>query len=271
MTTATAARAQREPVTRATAPRGAMPLAGHMREARRCAVRAAVSLLVGIAIGFALSDRILDILRAPVEQLALSRQASLNFETVTGAFDLELRIALFTGVIVSSPVWLRELFAYLTPGLTRREKKYVYGFSAAAVPLFLGGCMFGFSIFPRMVSVLAGFSSDEDSTILNASYYVDFVMKIVLATGIAFVLPAVLVMLNCLGILSAHRLRSSWRISVVVIALFSALVTPAADVLSMFLVALPMATLFGAAIAITAVHDRRALKPPKPELTTCSA
>lgn len=247
-------------MTTATAVRGTMPLAGHLREARRRALRAAVSLLVGVVIGFLLSDQILDILRVPVEELADSRQASLNYDTVTGAFDLQLKIALFTGVIVSSPIWLRELFAYLTPGLTRREKKYVFGFSAAAAPLFIAGCAFGFLIFPRMVSVLAGFSSDQDSTILNASYYVDFVMKIVLATGIAFVLPAVLVMLNYLGIVSAHRLRSSWRIIVVVIALFSALVTPAADVLSMFIVALPMSVLFGAAVAITTVHDRRSAR-----------
>lgn len=86
-------------MTTATAARGVMPLAAHAREARRRAIRAAVSLLVGIAIGFALSDQILDILRAPVEELALTRQASLNFETVTGAFDLELKIALFTGVM----------------------------------------------------------------------------------------------------------------------------------------------------------------------------
>ncbi|SNS76110.1 twin-arginine translocase subunit TatC [Rhodococcoides kyotonense] len=247
-------------MTATTAVRGTMPLAGHLREARRRAVRAAVSLLVGVVIGFVLSDHILDVLRAPVEELAQSRQASLNYDTVTGAFDLQLKIALFAGVIVSSPIWLRELFAYLTPGLTKREKKYVVGFSAAAAPLFVGGCAFGFLIFPRMVSVLAGFSSDQDSTILNASYYVDFVMKIVLATGIAFVLPAVLVMLNCLGILSAHKLRRSWRVMVVVIALFSALVTPAADVLSMFIVALPMSALFGAAVAITTLHDGRAAR-----------
>lgn len=246
-------------MTAGTTTRGTMPLAGHLREARRRATRAAVSLLVGVVIGFLVTDQILDILRAPVEELARSRQASLNYDTVTGAFDLELRIALFTGAIVSSPVWLRELFAYFTPGMTRREKKYVIGFSAAAAPLFAAGCMFGFIVFPRMVSVLAGFSSDQDSTILNASYYVDFVMKIVLATGIAFVLPALLVMLNCLGIVSAQKLRNSWRIIIVVIALFSALVTPAADVMSMFIVALPMAVLFGAAVAITTVHDRRAL------------
>ncbi|MFC8178938.1 twin-arginine translocase subunit TatC [Rhodococcus sp. 14-2470-1b] len=243
-----------------TTVRGTMPLAGHLREARRRATRAAVSLLIGIVIGFLLSDPILDVLRTPVEELAATRAASLNYDTVTGAFDLQLRIALFAGIIVSSPIWLRELFAYLAPGLNEREKKYVVGFSVAAAPLFAAGCAFGFLLFPRMVSVLAGFSSDQDSTILNASYYVDFVMKIVLATGIAFVLPAFLVMLNCLGIVSAHALRRSWRVMVVVIALFSALVTPAADVLSMFLVALPMSVLFGAALVITAVHDKRAAR-----------
>nr|WP_029256939.1 twin-arginine translocase subunit TatC [Rhodococcus erythropolis] len=72
----------------ATATSGTMPIAGHLREARRRATRAAVSLLVGVVIGFILTDRILDILRGPVEELAQSRQASLNYDTVTGAFDL---------------------------------------------------------------------------------------------------------------------------------------------------------------------------------------
>ncbi len=103
-------------MTATTAARGTMPIAGHLREARRRGVRAAVSLLIGVIIGFVLSDQILDVLREPVEQLALSREASLNYDTVTGAFDLQLKIALFSGVILSSPVWLRELFAYVTPG-----------------------------------------------------------------------------------------------------------------------------------------------------------
>lgn len=267
-------------MTAGTAARGTMPLADHLNEARRRGLRAAVALLVGVITGFVFADQILDVLRAPIEELARSRQASLNYDTVTGAFDVELKIALFSGVIVSGPVWLCELFAFVTPGLTRREKKYVIGFSAAAAPLFAGGCAFGFLLFPRMVSVLTGFSSDRDSTLLNASYYVDFVMKIVLATGIAFVLPVVLVMLNCLGVVSAHTLRRSWRLIVVVITLFSALVTPSADVLSMFLVALPMSALFGAALVITRLHDRRAARRAltshdpdlvREESTPCSA
>lgn len=245
-----------------TAPvaRGTMPLADHLREARRRAIRATVALSIGVVAGFLLADQVLDLLRAPIEQLAESHNASLNYDTVTGAFDLKLKIAMFCGVIVSSPVWLLELFAFVTPGLTRGEKKYTLGFMAAAVPLFAAGCAFGFLLFPHMVQLLTGFASTEDSTILTASYYVDFVLKIVLAIGIAFVLPVFVVMLNFLGLLSAQTLRRSWRVIVVIITLFSALVTPAADVLSMFFVAAPMSALFGAAMAITHLHDRQAAR-----------
>lgn len=216
--------------------------------------------------GFWLSDQILEVLRAPVEQIAQSQDASLNYDTVTGAFDLKLKIALFAGVIGSSPVWLAELFAFVTPGLTHRERRYTVGFLAAAIPLFAGGCAFGFLLFPHMVEMLAGFSSTEDSTILNAGYYVDFVMKMVLAIGVAFVLPVFVVVLNLLGLLSSQTLRRGWRAIVVVIVLFSALVTPAADVLSMFLVAAPMAALFAAAVLITHVHDRRKARRVRTEL-----
>ena len=235
----------------------AMALPEHLREARVRATRAAAALLIGLAVGFVFSDQILDVLRSPVEQLAASRSASLNYDTVTAAFDLKVRIALFTAVVLSSPIWLTELLAFIAPGLTRREKKYTFGFTAAAIPLFVAGCVFGFLLFPRMVEVLTGIGSDHDSTILTATYYVDFVMKIVLAMGVAFVLPVFVVALNLMGAVSASTLRRSWRVIVVLIAVFSALVTPAADVLSMFLVAVPMSLLFGAAVLITYLHDRR--------------
>src|SRR5699024_8459653 len=119
------------------------------------------------------------------------------------------------------------------------------------------GCLTGLYVFPRMVEVLTSFASSEDSTILQASYYFDFVFKIVLATGIAFVLPVILVMLNSMGLLSARTIAKAWRVSIVGIVVFAALVTPAADVLSMVFVAAPMVLLFLAALAVAWVHDRR--------------
>ena len=104
--------------------------------------------------------------------------------------------------------------------------------------------------------MLASFASTEDSTLLAASYYFDFVMKIVLATGMAFTLPVFVVLLNFLGIVSARALARSWRVCVVAIVVVSALVTPAADVLSMFLIALPMTALFFGAYLVAVLHDR---------------
>lgn len=241
----------------ATVARGTMPLAGHVREARRRGLRVAVALLVAVTIGFLISNQVLGLLRQPVEELASMREASLNYDTVTGAFDLRLRIALITGVVLSSPVWLLELFLFITPGLNPRERRYTVGFLSAALPLFVAGCTFGLLVLPHVVSTLTGFSSPDDSTILTASYYVDFALKLVLAVGIAFVMPVFVVILNLMGVLPAATMRRSWRTVVVVITLFSALVTPAADVLSMFLVAVPMSAIFAAALLVATLHDRR--------------
>ncbi|WP_241241598.1 twin-arginine translocase subunit TatC [Brevibacterium linens] len=233
-----------------------MPLSTHLREARTRAVRAAVALLIGTVVGYFTSDLVMDVLRAPITDLAASRSASLNYDSVTGAFDLQLRIAVYSGIILSSPVWLGEIFGFLTPGLTAKEKKYTFGFLGAALPLFVVGCLTGLYVFPRMVEVLTSFASSEDSTILQASYYFDFVFKIVIATGIAFVLPVFLVVLNFIGLLSARSIAKAWRVSIVGIVVFAALVTPAADVLSMFFVAAPMVLLFLAALAIAWLHAR---------------
>lgn len=107
-----------------------------------------------------------------------------------------------------------------------------------------------------MVEVLTSFASSEDSTFLQASYYFDFVFKIVIATGVAFVLPVFLVVLNFIGLLSARSIAKAWRVAIVAIVVFAALITPAADVLSMFFVAAPMALLFLAALVIAFIHDR---------------
>ncbi|MFT4124077.1 MAG: twin-arginine translocase subunit TatC [Microbacteriaceae bacterium] len=239
---------------------GRMPLQEHLREARKRLIRAASALAAATVIGYLLSGTILDVLREPIEQLAESRNASLNYDSITGAFDLKLQIAILAGVVLASPLWLYELLAYIAPGLTRREKRFTYGFLFTALPLFLAGCTAGVVLLPHMVSVLTSFASSEDSTILTASTYVGFALKLAAATGLAFVLPVFVVLLNFAGILSARTIGRSWRLAVVAIVLFSALVTPSADVLSMFLIAVPMSALYLVAVAVTRVHDRRAAR-----------
>jgi Sec-independent protein secretion pathway component TatC len=176
-------------MTTATASPGVMPLTGHAREARNRAFRAAVALVLGMIAGFILSEQILEVLRAPIEQIAQSRNASLNYDSVTGAFDLRLKIALFSGVCCRARSGSTSCSPSSLRGSRAGRGRYAFGYAATAIVLFAGGCVFGLLLFPHMVELLTGFASDQDSTILNASYYVDFVLKVLLATGIAFVLP----------------------------------------------------------------------------------
>lgn len=241
---------------RSSAAGGTMPLAEHLREARRRLLWAAAVLVAGVVAGWLVAEPLLELLRSPVTRLAESRDATLNYDSLTGAFDLRLRLAVIVGLVLSGPFWIAELLAFVAPGLTRRERRYVFGFLGAAVPLFLSGCALGFLVFPHMVELLAGFASADDATILSASSYVDFVQKTVLASGTAFVLPVLLVLLNFVGLLPARTMLRSWRVAVVGIVVFSALVTPSADVLSMFAVAAPICALFFAAVAVAALRDR---------------
>jgi sec-independent protein translocase protein TatC len=237
-----------------------MSIASHLIELRKRAFRASLGLVVGVVVGYLASDLLLEVLRAPIEALAESRNASLNYDSVSGAFELKMKIAMFAGVVVSSPVWLYQAFAFFLPALTRTEKKYTLGFFFSAVPLFLAGCATGFSLFPHIVELLAGFASTEDSTILSSSYYFDFVMKLVLAVGVAFVLPVFVVLLNFIGVLPGATVVRGWRVVILAIVLFCAIATPAADVMSMFLLAIPMTALFAAAAAIAVLHDRAAAR-----------
>ena len=237
-----------------------MPLAGHLAEVRKRLFRASIAVLVAVVVGYVVADHILEVLRVPIERLAESRAASLNYDSVSGAFELKMRIALYAGIVLGSPVWLYQLFAFFVPGLTRREKKFTLGFLFSAIPLFFAGCATGFAIFPHIVEMLAGFASTDDSTILQASYYFDFVMKLVLAVGVAFVLPVFVVVLNFVGVLPGVAIVKGWRFVLVAIVLFCALATPAADIMSMFLLAVPMIALFATATGIALLHDRSVVK-----------
>lgn len=237
-----------------------MSLGQHLVELRKRLFRAALAIFVAGVIGFFLSSFVLDILRQPISEIARSRNASLNFDSLSGAFDLRMQIAIYLGILISSPVWLYQIFAYITPALTLKEKRYTFGFFFSAVPLFLGGAAAGFYIFPHIVEVLASFAPEQDTSIFQAKYYFDFALKLVLAVGIAFVLPVFLVLLNFMGVLSGRTILKSWRIAILAITLFCATATPSADIFSMFLLAIPMVLLYFVAVAIAFWHDRVAAK-----------
>ena len=239
-----------------------MSLGQHLLELRKRLFVAALAVILGSVAGWFLSDLVLDFLRGPVETIADAggRTAELNYSNVTSGFDLKLQISVTVGVILSSPVWLYQVWAFVVPALERREKLYAIGFVSAALPLFLAGCAAGTFVLPNIVRVMTGFIAPEDASIIEAKTYYDFVLKLVLAVGIAFVLPVFLVLLNFVGVVTASQILKGWRVAILVIALFTAIATPAADIFSMFLLMIPMIILYFVAAGVAWLHDRRAAK-----------
>ncbi|WP_240183577.1 twin-arginine translocase subunit TatC [Microbacterium paraoxydans] len=240
--------------------KGTMRLAAHLAELRRRLFISFIALLVAAVAAFALTDPIIHFLASPIRDIAAKQGDSLTaltFTTVTAAFDLRLRIAIAVGAIVACPIWLLQIWLFLVPGLTRREVRWTLGFVFSAIPLFIVGCATGVLIAPHTITLLASFVPEGSALLLQSAYYYDFVLKLMLAVGVAFSVPVFLVMLNLSGLVSSQGLLRGWRIAVVASAVFAALATPAADVISMLLLMAAITTLYFGAWFVTVLLERR--------------
>lgn len=237
-----------------------MSLGEHLIELRKRLFISAVVIVLGAVGGFFLAPYVVDLLRIPINEIGEQRNASIIYDTVTGAFDLQMQIGFTIAIVGTSPIWLYQIFAFLVPGLTKKEKRYTFGFFFSAVPLFFAGAASGWFVFPHMVTLLSSFASDQEATFLPARTYYDFVIKLVLVIGIAYVLPVFIVLLNFMGVIAAKSILKSWRVAILVIVIFCAIATPSADVISMFLLAIPMVLLYFAAAGVAWWHDRAAAR-----------
>ncbi|MFE1644998.1 twin-arginine translocase subunit TatC [Microbacterium sp. P01] len=238
-----------------------MSLGGHLVELRKRLMISAAALIVFMVAAFFLSEPIIDLLTVPVDVInQRTGNAALNFSTVTGAFDLRVRIAFAVGLLLSAPVWLSQIWLFISPGLTRKEIRYAVGFLGAAIPLFFAGVAAGYLVMPHIIELMASFVPEGAASYFTSNDYYDFILKLMLVVGVAFVLPVFLVLLNFAGIMSGVAILKGWRFAILAITLFTALATPAADVISMFLLAIPMLILYFAAVGVAVLSDRRRAK-----------
>jgi sec-independent protein translocase protein TatC len=236
-----------------------MPLMDHLRELRNRVLLAASGLAVGAVVGWFVYNPLFEALQRPILNLAKQRssQVVINFSGVATSLDMQIKVALFAGVILSSPWWIYQLWAFIAPGLSRRERRYTLAFVAAGVPLFLGGAWVAWWLLPKAVAVLTGFTPQGAANIIDAQTYLGFVMRMVLAFGVAFLLPVVMVGLTLAGMVRARVWLAGWRWAVLLSALFAAMATPTGDALSMFVLMGPMVVLYFTAVGVGAVIDRR--------------
>lgn len=245
-----------------------MPLAEHLRELRNRLMKAVLAILAVTVVAMFYYKPIVDFLTDPVlETVGCTKGfgeaedgqtcAEITISGLVAPFTIMLKVALTVGMVVASPVWLYQLWAFLAPGLHRHEKKYARGFVAAGAPLFIGGAYLAYIILPTAAKALLDFSPEGTGNLIPLDNFLDIVTRLVIVFGLAFELPLVLVMLNFGGIVTGRQLLSWWRVMVLAITLFSAVATPTGDPLTMGALALPIVMLYFAAVGVCFFNDRR--------------
>lgn len=249
--------------------RGTMPLLDHLRELRKRIIRAAFFILIFSILGFVYYNQIITTLAEPVCDLKLAQSSgsnncgSLFISGVLGPLNLQVKVAFLTGVIVSAPFWLYQLWAFIAPALHRKERRKSVLFIIAATPFFTLGAALAYYILPIAIRVLFGFTPDSLNNLVRFDDYLSFVLRIILIFGLAFELPVFLVSLNLIGVLSGRAILKPWRFAIFGITVFVAAFSPTADPLSMAALALPLIVFYFGAGAIALLVDKKRDKKSK--------
>jgi sec-independent protein translocase protein TatC len=242
---------------------GSMTLIEHIRELRSRLFKAALGVLVGLIVGIVFAGPVQNFLNAPycdmqIEQRGAAAGAAacqFNATSPVDPFLLKLKIGLYVGLLIASPIWLYQLWAFVAPGLHRRERRYTYAFTAIAVPLFAAGATLAFLVVTKSLHFFL--SSSEYNINIDLTGYFNFVTNVMLLFGGAFEFPLIVLMLNFAGVLSARRMFGWWRPAIFLMFAFAAIVTPTPDPFGMTALAVAMGGLYFGACGVAYLNDRR--------------
>ena len=246
-------------------PEGRMPLMDHIRELRNRVVKMALALGAGMIVGFVFFDPVWRFIERPLCATVIRghsgcRTAGVDQLILNGPLDgfyLRIKVALIVGVVLSSPVWLYQVWAFIAPGLYSREKKWSYLFLGTAVPLFLIGITLCYWSLGRSMHYLLGLTPTGVGNYIQVDLYMSFVMAMMLAFGLAFELPLLIVMLNLAGILTHQRFRKWRRVIIFGVFLIAGMANPSPDPITMLILGGGCVALVEVAEFIVWTNDRR--------------
>ena len=250
---------------------GSMSLVDHLYELRARLAKSLAAIVLAAIVAYIYFDPIMDFLQGPYCDLpedvrgSVEGRCDLYVFDVLGQFKLRLKVAFMTGILFASPIWLYQLWAFITPGLHRNERRYALAFVGSSMVLFAAGGLVAYLTMQKGLELLLSIAGDNVTSLLDVSKYLNYVIAMLLVFGVSFEFPLLVIMLNLVGLVTAAKLRG-WRRGIIFgVFVFAAIATPSQDPFTMLALAVPMIVLYEGAMVVATLNDRRRAKIAREE------
>ena len=241
-----------------------LPLTAHLQELRKRLILSFIAVGVGFVICYAFADTLFNLLAKPLMKI-MPAGGTLIFTSVAEAFFTSMKIGFIAGIILASPFILYQIWAFVAPGLYRNEKRYVIPFVLGGTFFFALGVLFGYFVaIPVGFRFLLGYASDFIKPMPSMKEYLTFCVKFLLAFGLVFEFPVVLVLLARIGIVDAKMLAKQRRYAILLVFIVAAAVTPSPDLLTQVLTAIPLVALYELSILLSRIFGKKKKEAAEP-------
>jgi sec-independent protein translocase protein TatC len=242
-----------------TNPMGRMGVLEHLTELRIRVIRSLIAVLIGAIAGWLLYPEIINFILDPYCE-TLGTDCTLRVDEPLEGLNTRFMVSVYAGLALAVPVWLWQFWKFVSPGLHKGERRQGLLLTGSGIVLFVAGTTLAFLTLPRALDFLVSVGGTDLITEFRAKAYISFVIKMMLAFGLGFQLPIILIILQRLGILSYVTLRRQWRYAVVIIVVVVAVLTPSGDPISLLALAVPMYLLYELSILYGWIRKRRMMK-----------